>query len=266
MKKLLRFLSYALPILILLFMAFGFLFEPNSPTKTDILNKFQASSAQHPFGTDDLGRCVFSRMLEGGKVTLGIVLLGGAIVLVLGIPLGMVFSRTKGGSGALSVLSDSILNAVTAIPPIAYLIILIGIWGNSIPTMVVALTVSLILRMIKLVMALVEGEYSKAYVKCAIACGAGRLRVMTVHILPVILRDVTQFICLSCSDMILAISGFSFIGLTLGADVIDWGTLLSGARKLSSIRPALLWWPIIFIFVCSLCFNFLGRKLQRRDG
>lgn len=260
MKKALNGSSYAVPVLLLLLMAFGFLFEPNSPTKTNILNKFQPASALYPFGTDDLGRCVFSRMLEGGRVTLGIVLLGAAIVLVLGIPLGMLFARTRGGSG---VIGGSILNAVTAIPPIAYLIILVGIWGNSIPTMVVALTASLILRMVKLVMTLVETEYGKAYVKCAIACGARRSRVMAVHILPVILRDIIQFLCLSCSDMILAISGFSFIGLTLGADVIDWGGMLSAARTLLSRRPALLVWPILFIFVSSLCFNFLGRRLQR---
>ena len=79
-----------------------------------------------------MGRCELSRLLEGGKTTLGIVLLGAFIVFVLGIALGLFFART---GGRTSVLSDSILNAVTAIPPLAYLIIMIGIWGNSIPTM-----------------------------------------------------------------------------------------------------------------------------------
>lgn len=260
MKRITKTLYYVVPVLVLLGMTFGFLFEPNSPTKTDILNKYQPASVRFPFGTDDLGRCVFSRILEGGRVTLGIVLVGAAIVLVLGIALGMIFARTRS-----SVLSDSVLNAVTAIPPIAYLIILIGIWGNSIPTMVVALTASLILRTVRLVMSLIETEYGKAYVKCAITCGASRMRILVVHILPLILRDVVQFLCLSCSDMVLAISGFSFIGLTLGADVIDWGSMLSSARRLSSMRPALLWWPILFIFVSSLCFNLLGRGLKRRD-
>lgn len=122
-----------------------------------------------------------------------------------------------------NILAESILNAVTAIPPVAYLIIFIGIWGNSIPTMLVALTASLVLRMIKLVKTLIEGEYDKAYIMCAIACGASKMRIMLVHILPNIIRDVVQFICLSCAEMIIAISGFSFIGLSLGDDVIDWG-------------------------------------------
>ena len=261
MKKVISFLRFAVPIVILMALAFGYLYAPNSPTKTNILYKLQPASEEFPFGTDELGRCVFSRILEGGHITLGIVLIGAMIVFLLGIALGMVFARTRS-----EILSDSILNAVTAIPPIAYLIILIGIWGNSIPTMIVALTASLILRTVRLVMSLVETEYRKAYVKCAIACGANRPRILIVHILPMILRDVVQYLCLSCADMVLAISGFSFIGLTLGADIIDWGSMLSNARRLSSMRPALLWWPILFIFVSSLCFNLLGQSLKRREN
>lgn len=262
MKKFGKAMTLLFPMAVLTLFALGFLFTPNSPVKTNILEKYASASAKYPFGTDALGRCVFSRILVGGKTTLGIVLGGSAIVLVLGVTLGMLFARTKGSS---SILSDSILNAVTAIPPIAYLIILIGIWGNSVATMIIALTVSLILRMIKLVMTLIEEEYSKAYVNCAIACGASRFRVMAVHILPVILRDIIQFICLSCSDMVLAISGFSFIGLTMGSDVIDWGLMLSDARSAASLHPALILYPLAFIFISSLCFNAIGNSLQRRD-
>lgn len=163
-------------------------------------------------------------------------------------------------------MAESILNAVTAIPPVAYLIIFIGIWGNSIPTMLVALTASLILRMIKLVKTLIEVEYDKAYIMCAIACGASKVRIMLVHILPNIIRDIVQFICLSCAEMIIAISGFSFIGLSLGDDVIDWGVMLSDARALAETHPQLLLYPILFIFISSLCFNYLGRLLEKEGA
>lgn len=252
--------AYAIPILVLLFCLFGFLFRPNNPQSTNIRAKYLASSAEYPFGTDDLGRCEFSRILEGGKTTLGIVLTGSVIVIILGIVFGILLART---GRRRNILSESILNAVTAIPPVAYLIIFIGIWGNSVSTMLVALTASLILRMIKLVKTLIEGEYEKAYVLCAIASGSGKLRLVLVHILPNILRDIVQFICLSCADMIIAISGFSFIGLSLGDDVIDWGVMLSEARSVSGMRPELLLYPILFIFICSLCFNYLGRLLKK---
>ena len=260
MTRIKRILSYGLPIAVLLLCLLGFLFAPSDPAATNIRGKFLSGSPEYPFGTDELGRCEFSRILEGGRTTLGIVLTGSAIVVVLGIFFGILLART---GRRHTIFSESLLSAVTAIPPVAYLIIFIGIWGNSIPTMLVALTASLILRMIKLVKTLVEAECGKAYIMCAIACGAGKARIMLVHILPNILRDIVQFICLSCAEMIIAISGFSFIGLSLGDGVVDWGVMLSEARTLSGARPALLLYPILFIFICSLCFNYLGRLLKK---
>ncbi len=190
-------------------------------------------------------------------------MVGSAIVILLGIFFGILLAKT---GRRRNILAESILNAVTAIPPVAYLIIFIGIWGNSIPTMLVALTASLVLRMIKLVKTLIEGEYDKAYIMCAIACGASKMRIMLVHILPNIIRDIVQFICLSCAEMIIAISGFSFIGLSLGDDVIDWGVMLSDARALAGTHPQLLFYPIFFIFISSLCFNYLGRLLEKEGA
>ena len=260
MSRTKHILSYSIPIVILLFFLFGSFFAPHDPTATNIRGKYLSSSAEYPFGTDDFGRCEFSRILEGGKITLGIVLIGSTIVILLGIFFGILLAKT---GRRRNILAESILNAVTAIPPVAYLIIFIGIWGNSIPTMLVALTASLVLRMIKLVKTLIEGEYDKAYIMCAIACGASKMRIMLVHILPNIIRDVVQFICLSCAEMIIAISGFSFIGLSLGDDVIDWGVMLSDARALAGTHPQLLFYPIFFIFISSLCFNYLGRLLEK---
>ena len=157
---------------------------------------------------------------------------------------------------------SSLLDAVTAIPPLAYLIIFVGIWGNSIPTMLVALTVSLILRMIKLVKTQTELELDKAYVLCAVSSGASRSRVLFVHILPNIIRPLVHFLCLSCAEMIMNISAFSFIGLTLGDDVIDWGSMLSEGRSMLMTHPSLLFLPILFIFLCTLAFNLLAKQLE----
>lgn len=76
MRRTKHILSYAIPIVILLFFLFGSFFAPHDPTATNIRDKYLSSSAEYPFGTDDFGRCEFSRILEGGKTTLGIVLVG----------------------------------------------------------------------------------------------------------------------------------------------------------------------------------------------
>ena len=157
---------------------------------------------------------------------------------------------------------DSILTSVPAIPPIAYRIIFISTWGNSVSTMVVALTVSLILRMIKLVKTKTELEYSKAYVLCAVSSGASHFRILLVHILPNLIRDAFRFSCLSAGEMILSISGFFFIGLSLGEGVIDWGSMVSEGRTSFGLAPGLVLYPMLFIFLCVLSFNLLGRQLE----
>ena len=136
-----KHLRWLIPVFIIAFCFLGFLIAPNDPEAMDIVNKYAAPSVDFPLGTDQFGRCELSRLLYGGKVTLGIVLLGGSIVLVLGTLIGLWLGRAN---ATKSLAFSSLLDAVTAIPPLAYLIIFVGIWGNSIPTMLVALTVSLI--------------------------------------------------------------------------------------------------------------------------
>ena len=222
MKKLHILFLSILPALVILFCFLGFLAAPNDPEEVVITQSFLAPCTEYPLGTDQHGQ----------------------------------------GKAGRFVLFESILNAVTAIPPIAYLIIFISTWGNSVSTMVVALTVSLILRMIKLIKTKTELEYSKAYVLCAVASGASRFRILLVHILPNLIRDAFRFSCLSAGEMILSISGFSFIGLSLGEGVIDWGSMVSEGRTSFGLAPGLVLYPMLFIFLCVLSFNLLGRQLE----
>lgn len=254
-------LSYVIPICIVLFCLLGFILKTHNPLEANIMQKFLQPSSEYPFGTDHLGRCVFSRIMEGGRVTLGITLFCSTIVLLLGTILGMLFAHTKKHS---TLISDSFLNALTAIPPIIYLIVLVGIWGNNILSMSVSLIISFLFRMIRLSMTLVEEEFQKAYVKCAIANGASKPRVMLIHIFPNIILNIVQTICLSCSEMIAAIAGFSFIGINLGSDVVDWGTMLRESLTYTTTAPTLIIWPIVFIFACSMSFNFIGNLLLKR--
>lgn len=263
MKKIrkLRMIFFTiLPIAIITFCFIGFIVAPHNPEKVNMAQPFLSPCSEYPLGTDEFGRCLFSRILYGGYTTLGIVLFGSSIVIVIGVFIGLIIGQGKSGQ---NVLVESILNAVTAIPPIAYLIIFISTWGNSITTMIVALTISLILRMIKLIKTKTEIEFHKAYVLCAVSSGASRFRILLVHILPNIIRDAFRFICLSAGEMILSIAGFSFIGLSLGDEVIDWGSMVSEGRNSFGLAPELVFYPMLFIFLSVLSFNLLGRQMEK---
>ena len=250
-----------LPTATLAVLAFGFLLAPNDPEFVDMSIRFLPPCAAYPLGTDHMGRCVLSRLLYGGRTTLGIVLAGSLLVTGLGTAAGLLLGGSRRGQG---VVLESVIAAVTAIPPIAYLIIFIAAWGNSVFTMLVAITVSLMLRLLKLVKTRTEVEMERAYVLCAIASGATRGHILFVHVLPNLIWDVVHFVCMSCADMVLSIVGFSFIGLGLGDNVIDWGTMVAETHQYIIAHPALSWYPITAILLCAVSFHFLGRWVERR--
>ena len=250
-----------LPLLVLCVCAFGFVFAPNDPELVDLTKKFLAPCPEFPLGADNLGRCVLSRLLYGGRTTLGIVLVGSVTVSVFGTLIGLLMGS---GKNSKNLILEGVLNAVTAIPPIAYLIIFIAAWGNSVFTMVVAVSASLMLRVIKLVQTRTEIEQGKAYVMCAVASGAKPSRILFVHILPNLIWDVLHFICLSCADMTLSIVSFSFIGLGMGDNVVDWGSMVSETHHYLLSYPGLTLYPVLMIVLCTMAFHMLGRWIERR--
>ncbi len=249
--------------LILIIIIFSYKFAVNDPNKVNLLNRFALRSPEYPLGTDSLGRCIYSRLLYGGFTSVGIAVIGGVFVLIIGIFIGLFLAKIEGRS---SILAESFLNAVTAIPPIAYLIIFISAWGNSIFTMMIAIMITLFLRLIKLVKSITEVELKKAYIICAITSGAGNSRILFFHVLPNILEPCIRFVCLSSVDMILAISAFSFIGLNMGDDVIDWGRMVSDAQNVILSNPMETIYPILLIIVSALMLNILGRTFKAGDS
>lgn len=262
-SQLKRKLELIFPLIIILICTFGFLFAPHNPGLVNMEIRFQSPCIEYPLGTDNMGRCVLSRLLYGGRTTLMIVLVGALIVSVFGTLVGLLIGGSEGGK---NLVLEGILNAVTAMPPIAYLTIFIAAWGNSVITMLVAVTVSLLLRLVKLVQTRTTIEQSKAYIMCAMASGAKKMRVLFGHILPNLIWDVLHFICLSCADMILSIVGFSFIGLGIGDNVIDWGSMVSEAHHYLLAHSRLTLYPITMIVLCTMAFYMLGREIEKRGG
>lgn len=256
MKKSIR---VGISIFVISFCTIAFLFAQNDPNKVDLSIRLLSPNSSYPFGTDTMGRCVLSRVLYGGYSTVGIVLLSSLIIIGTGTPMGLFMGYYKGRH---NFIGDGLLNALTALPPIAYLIVFIGAWGSGITTTLAALTFAVFFRIIKLVKAKTEVEKEKAYVLCAIASGASHSRIVFRHILPNLIKEVIVFLSLSCGDMILMITSFSFLGLGLGDEVIDWGGMILEGRAVSGIRPDIMIYPIIFVFFCTFSFNKLGEALE----
>lgn len=254
-NKIVLFISIAVIFIALV----GANFAPNDPKHVDLTLRYLPMSKQYPFGTDQLGRCILSRLLYGGQTTVSIVLMGFVIIFIIGTPIGLFI----GGNSKENIITDSLLNAATSIPPIAYLLIFVGAWGNGIGTMLVAITTSLLLRIIKLVKTRTALEMEKAYVMCAITSGASKISLLFRQVFPNLIENEICFLCLSGADMILAIAGFSFIGIGLGDNVIDWGMMVSEAREVVLSCPQIILYPVGAIVVCAFAFNCIAREIER---
>lgn len=235
----------------------------NNPYKVNINQKFESSSSKYILGTDNMGRCEYTRLVESGKTTIEIVLFSSIIIILFGTFIGLILSINREKN--FRIIFSSFLDAITAIPTIVYLIIIVGVYGNSIFTMMLALTITIILRLIKYVVYLSIDEQRKAYFICAKCLGASNYRLLFIHILPNILDRIFSFVSLSCAEMIMMISGFSFIGLTLGDKKIDWGFMLNEGRSFISTKPSLVYFPMILIILYALLFNELAKIIKEKN-
>lgn len=231
----------------------------NNPNQTDVMAKFQKASVKYPFGTDHLGRCEFSRLISAGKTTITIVVQASFIIFILGTGMGLILTALK---NAPRIVLLSILNAINAIPPIVYLIIFIGAFGNGKRVVLFSLCISLTLRAIKYVYSLAKEELKKAYVISARCMGASKARLLFVHILPNIFINIIGFISLSCAEIIALISGFSYIGINLGDEIIDWGLMINEGRQVIHTAPKFVIFPTLIIVFYTFVFNKVSEILK----
>ena len=246
-----RFKISILVILIISPIILGYLI-PNSPFHVDVTNKFAGYSRDYLLGTDHLGRCELSRILLAGKITLKLVIISSFLIGVIGTVLGLILSMND---GVFKMVTLSIIDSITAIPTIIYLVIVVGMLENRVVTVILSLVFSITLRLIKFVLVLSQEEQKKAYCSCAF-----------VHILPNIIYRILSYISLSCAEIIMTISGFSFIGINLGDTKIDWGYMLNEGRAYYNIKPTLMIYPMVLIIFFTFIFNVLSNQIKEKGN
>jgi peptide/nickel transport system permease protein len=242
-------------------------------THVDLYKRFSAPSWDHPFGTDELGRDLFVRLLYGGRVSLTIAIIAALIAAIIGTLIGI----TAGYYGGwLDRLLMRINDGFIALPLLPLLIVLaaVDLQKAGIPKEI-AQSEDISLYRIVVIIALVGWNTvarlvraetltlrEHDFVRAAVALGASPTRVMARHILPNAISPIIVAITLSVGTIILFESILSFLGLGIQPPVASWGNMLSNAQDLIWSAPQLAVWPGIMIFVTVIAFNFLGDGLQ----
>ncbi|MEK3733501.1 ABC transporter permease subunit [Paenibacillus sp. FSL M8-0334] len=235
------------------------LIVPNDPHKIDIVNRFLSANAQYPLGTDQLGRCVLSRLLLGASYSLGIAVptlmaLGG-IGLILGTSAAYLGGRLE---RALLIICDLFM----AFPSLVIVLSLVGALGQGIPSIVVAVMFSLWAWYAKVVWSYACLEKSKDYILACIIAGCNHRRIIFRHIIPNLFPQFLVYLSTGMASMIIMISGFSFLGLGFESGTPEWGAMLNEARASFYSHPTFVLYPGLCILLTAAGFNLFGEALR----
>jgi oligopeptide transport system permease protein len=229
------------------------------PTHQDLGLGATPPSAQHWFGTDELGRDTFARVLHGGRISLMVGLIGTLVSLLIGVTYGA-FSGYRGGR--VDEILMRFVDILYSLPYIFLVILLLVFFSRSLVMLFVALGLVQWLTMARIVRGQVLSLKNQTFVEAARALGAGDGSIIFRHIVPNTLGPVIVYTTLTVPAVILQEAFLSFLGLGVQPPAASWGTLVSDGAKVLALFPWLVIFPGVALSMTLLCFNFLGDGLR----
>lgn len=221
----------------------------------------QAPSLAHLFGTDDLGRDLFSRILYGGRVSMSIALITALSSSLIGILIGTISGYVGGWTDRIIMRSIDIL---ATLPELIIMILVMMIVGRNLGGIFVALTVTGWLGTARVMRAQVMSWKHRPFVESARALGMNPLRMITRHILPNCIGPIIVQLSYQIPTNVLAEAFLSFVGIGISPPTPSWGILAENGWRALQIYPHLTLFPGMFIFLTMLSFNLIGDYLRDR--
>ena len=227
--------------------------------KTNYSEALQAPSANHWFGTDEMGRDILLRVMYGSTVSLSI----GVVTVAVSLTVGLILGAAAGYfGGKTDMIIMRIMDIFLAIPGTLLAICIVASLGNSIPNLVIAQAVSSIPTFSRVVRGAVITARDADYVEAARAIGAKDATIIFHEVLPNSLAPIIVQTTLQVASVILSIAGLSFIGLGIPAPRPEWGAMLSGARAYIRDYSYMCLFPGLAIMTTILSLNLLGDGLR----
>jgi peptide/nickel transport system permease protein len=209
-------------------------------------------------GSDSYGRDIYSRVLYGGRVSLVV----GVAVAVLSLFLGTLIGLASGYLRAVDAVAMRIMDGLMAIPGILLAIALVALWRASLSTVIVAITVPEIPRVVRLVRSLVLSIREEPYVEAAVSVGTRTIPLLYRHVLPNTMAPLIVQGTYICASAILVEAILSFLGVGMPTDIPTWGNIMAEGRLQFQQFPHNVLFPGIFLALTVLAVNMLGDGLR----
>ncbi|MEC6882451.1 oligopeptide ABC transporter permease OppC [Photobacterium piscicola] len=213
----------------------------------------------HFFGTDSLGRDLYTRTLVGGRISLMVGLLGALVAVIIGTLYGAASGFIGGKTDRVMM---RILEILYSIPFMFFVIVLVTFFGRNIMLIFIAIGAISWLDMARIVRGQTLSLRGKEFIEAAQVCGVSRWRIITRHIVPNVLGIVAVYSTLLVPAMILTESFLSFLGLGVQEPMTSWGALLNEGSQTMEVAIWQLLFPAGFMVITLFCFNYVGDGLR----
>lgn len=245
--------------ILILFAIFGPFFSSYTYDQTNLPKKNMPPSAQFWFGSDELGRDLFTRIWHGARISLAIGFSAAFIDLFIGVLYGSI-SGFFGGK--IDELMMRIADILYAIPYLIVVILIMVAVGSGVTSIILALTITGWISMARSVRGQILQLKEMEFVKAARALGSSPFRIITLHLLPNTMGPIITTLTLTIPSAIFAEAFLSFLGLGIQPPAASWGTMANDGLPAMRYFPWRLFFPATFISVTMLSFNLLGDALR----
>ncbi len=228
------------------------------PTALAPARRTREPSAQYWFGTDMLGRDVYSRVLYGARISLTVGFAVAFFASVIGLAIGLFSGFVRWADTIIMRIMDGLMS----IPSILLAIALMALTRASVGNVILAITVAEIPRVSRLVRGVVLSLREQPYVDAAVASGTSTFMIVIRHILPNTLAPITVQATYICASAMIAESILSFIGAGTPPIIPSWGNIMAEGRALWQVKPYIVFFPAIFLSITVLAVNLLGDGMR----
>ena len=252
-------IGFVVAALLALMAIFAPIIAPYPYAKQDLSHTRAAPSAQHIFGTDELGRDIFSRIVYGSRFSLSV----GVMAVLLGTAVGMFFGALAGYFGG--IVDDIVMrfmDILQSIPGILLAITISVVLGPGIINTLLALSVGGIPMSCRLLRASILGIRHQEYLEAATSINASTPRIIFKHVLPNSFSPLLVSSTMSIGNVIMMGAMLSFIGLGVQPPTPEWGSMIAGGRNLIRTCPWMVTFPGLFLMLTVLALNLFGDGLR----
>lgn len=249
-----------LMIALVLFAAlFAPMLAPHDPNEMNIMNLYDKPSAEYPLGTDEMGRCILSRLICGARASMALALPSLLFLVVFSTAIAAVCAYA---GGVLDKIFDIVSNIFMAFPPFLIAATLVGTFESDHTNIVLSIVIAMWVWSARIIRTFVLSEKNKPYITTCRMSGCGETRILFLHVVPNILPHLIVYFSTGLAGIIIMISSYAFLGMGLDTGTAEWGAMFVNAKQLIFSHAELLIYPGMCILFAAAGFNLFGEALR----